>query len=944
MRMSFVIGFLMLVSQNVLAANILVVGSGEPYATIAGAVSAAQAGDTIRVKPGIYYESFVVDKENLTIEAFDHKNPPIVDGSHQSFTDAITRGLLKWEAVTDTIYRIKYSWAPRVQVTPEIYKTYFGGKRATHVPLMVYEDGVLLRGYRHRAYPHPYEDNADLDPANDEGDIENKTGKLNPLPDDWVRPSIHVHGRFRYDEASGYLYVWTKDSDHPNNHTYNIPDPSKLHLVEVRAQGVVLRHLYFRYSPGYAVKLTDAFDSSIENNFFYGNHYPIWLAGINNDRVVIKDNFIREDGFRERYWYRDVKETLLWAHAIDIEGKILTNVGGVKVGQYASDIKIFRNTINNCYIGIAARSQNISIYENIISKCISVGVNLSDIHFPTQIDFNARVYDNIIHDMTEGAFAFSLLPKGPIYIYRNIVYASQFLVKDGAFIREGVEGKTYVYHNTAALIRTLTNYPYNKPEYRNTVFLNNMVHSRFRRYETLFHYWKIGDCSNVNDCDDVAEWNFTPFTNGPIADYTLFDHKPVLETNRTIASFTNRDPSRMYIDPNQPGVEKFSPIVYTKDGFSALAETGLEKHGLLSSLGLAQQSLLDTADAFATTFDEFSESDMWAARGNYTKSFQSAYAALRDMFATSGHSPAIDRGCNISSSQANRRCDAQLAEQIVDLPDSVSVTDQYPDIGAFEVSASNSSKLGHWTFNEGVGAQAYDASGSLYDGLIWNPSWGEKSATDKYLEFNGVDSLVLFVNTPLLMPRAGDFTLIADIRVTNGNGGTLYSLGSYQHANEFAWSISPAGKLRFATANAWVDSSISVADGDWHQVSVVRDGSALRMFVDGNYRGGDSAFFDSSMDFGSTGKLVRLGALDGSYSDGSQTVLDRFSGDLDEVAYFATALNRNQLKSFGSISIADATAGCSAPTQLAKTGFDPMFPMCMIGAVAMIGRRRKWGQ
>lgn len=68
MHLPRLLPLLLLAGQIASRAAILEVGSGEPFATIQGAVNAAAPGDTIRVAPGTYAESVVVNKSPLTLE------------------------------------------------------------------------------------------------------------------------------------------------------------------------------------------------------------------------------------------------------------------------------------------------------------------------------------------------------------------------------------------------------------------------------------------------------------------------------------------------------------------------------------------------------------------------------------------------------------------------------------------------------------------------------------------------------------------------------------------------------------------------------------------------------------------------------------------------------------------------------------------------------------
>ena len=331
----------------------IIVGKSEgEYADITKAVAVAQSGDIIRIKEGVYRESVVINTPSIRVEAFDPKNPPVIDGSDRTFADENH----KWEQVKDKIFRTLYRW-PNQRPSGKQFMSYSGG--VSYAPLMVYEDGELLRGYRNRHDKKYAEKNSrsdDLGGTMVFGEYMD-WDDLNPmltkglLPPVWVKPDIRIPGRFMYKEKEGELYVWSAKEDNPEKHVYNIP--VLFNLIQINASNVVLHGLVLQYSSGYAIVLKNAADCAIENCILENNYYAILAQNCKD--IIIADNVIRQRGMYERYWYDDCKGTLLWSNAVNLDN--LKSSGG----------KVCRNVISGFYLALRPASPGVEIYNNIIS-------------------------------------------------------------------------------------------------------------------------------------------------------------------------------------------------------------------------------------------------------------------------------------------------------------------------------------------------------------------------------------------------------------------------------------------------------------------------------------------------------------------------------------------------------------------------------------------------
>ena len=126
-------------------------------------------GDTIKVDGGTYKEGLTVSTPNITIEVSDPSDPPILDGSESIAANAT------WTQEATHIWSTDYTW-PHTQLTDTQFTQNLGGYDQARVALQVFENGILLRGYRNRQDPDytsgvggPYRTMAELGPTNDNG-------------------------------------------------------------------------------------------------------------------------------------------------------------------------------------------------------------------------------------------------------------------------------------------------------------------------------------------------------------------------------------------------------------------------------------------------------------------------------------------------------------------------------------------------------------------------------------------------------------------------------------------------------------------------------------------------------------------------------------------------------------------------------------------------------
>jgi hypothetical protein len=597
---------------------------GLPFRTIQRAVNVASAGDTILVGPGTYHEAVVINTPNLTIQGLDSTNPPVLDGADQNFNPT-------WTHVQGNIYKTAYSWY-KPQLTDSQYMSYFGGMYDYTVALQVYEDGELLRGYRNLNDPDytlgvagAYRTLAELDPANDNGD----------LPPAYVKHDLRIPGRFLYDQGAGELYVWSADEDNPNNHNYSIPVIFR--LVDVKANGFKLKNFVIKHAEGYSVVLNDVNDCMIEDNFFISNIYGIWPNSAEN--IIIRRNFMQNKGFWERYWYYDTKSTVLWSYAIDLEG-----------GTANRNTEIYENVISGNYIAIRAKAVDSKIHDNIISKGMSVLINPTEYHEAETYDL--EIYHNIIHHGDYDAIGVSNFGTGPIWIYRNLFYRNLDLNRDGGSTAStGSDGVSYFYHNIHAFSRWINNHPYALPSHKNTIYRNNIFYLKYLTQSEM--YWSYQGKNPANG------WDYFPFDNGPDADYNLYwEVDGSDDPTYGISYFGTTSSARRYSN-GEFGLMQ--------------SETGLEPNGSESDPLFVNKAEFETLDVSTINYDQFSNMDYRNVIGNYQSLFNQHFNQIFNEFVLQSGSPALNAGEVLPSSW----------------PDTITIGDGQPDIGAFEYGNSS---------------------------------------------------------------------------------------------------------------------------------------------------------------------------------------------------------------------------------------------------------------
>jgi hypothetical protein len=207
--------------------------------------------------------------------------------------------------------------------------------------------------------------------------------------------------------------------------------------------------------------------------------------------------------------------------------------------------------------------------------------------------------------------------------------------------------------------------------------------------------------------------------------------------------------------------------------------------------------------------------------------------------------------------------------------------------------------IGHWQLDDGAGLDAADASGMDNHALLKSgAAWGATGVLGGAVQLDGTDD-VLEVAPSASLDLTGDFTLAAWVRadpisdVPPGRNPRLFQKGVTAGSSVYGLllesAVEPAVVRVFMTVDGvqeGLNGTTAVTAGAWHHVVGVRDGSVLRVYLDG--------ILDASGAF-AVGPLATvaqplfIGESPGN-SDGAVT------GAVDELHIYARALSAAEVE------------------------------------------------
>jgi hypothetical protein len=198
----------------------------------------------------------------------------------------------------------------------------------------------------------------------------------------------------------------------------------------------------------------------------------------------------------------------------------------------------------------------------------------------------------------------------------------------------------------------------------------------------------------------------------------------------------------------------------------------------------------------------------------------------------------------------------------------------------------------HWTFDEGTGDTANDASGHGHAGALSGtpkPSWIAGEIGSYALEFG--ESEIGVAGPYVEVPAHAEFdvqtfTFAAWLYSDNGNSTCAYARrinGWHLRTSSAEWDI------KFEGGGDTIGSNADFPDKEWHHYVVVVDNlvtvKTVTFYIDGEITG-ESHTYTNGFVAGSTG-TVYIGRFDAAF---------RWKGRIDDVRFYGKALNSSSIQ------------------------------------------------
>ncbi len=281
-----------------LFAGTITVGPREKYQTLRGAISVANAGDTILVKPGLYREGNLVVNKPIVILGEDY---PVFDGEnkYEIFTlnaDNVTVSGLKLidtgTASMNDIAAIKVMNGKGIRITNNILDNAFFGIHFSNSSQSTIEGNVLESD---AIAEHEIGNGIHLWKCNHITIKDNIIkGHRDGIYFEFVTNSLiinnHSEGNIRY----GLHFMFSHDDEYRNNAFIN----NGAGVSVMYTKGVKMINNLFQHNWGpssYGLLLKDIRDSFVTGNRFIENSTGIYMEG--SSRIEFKENLFANNGY-----------------------------------------------------------------------------------------------------------------------------------------------------------------------------------------------------------------------------------------------------------------------------------------------------------------------------------------------------------------------------------------------------------------------------------------------------------------------------------------------------------------------------------------------------------------------------------------------------------------------------------------------------------------------
>jgi hypothetical protein len=208
--------------------------------------------------------------------------------------------------------------------------------------------------------------------------------------------------------------------------------------------------------------------------------------------------------------------------------------------------------------------------------------------------------------------------------------------------------------------------------------------------------------------------------------------------------------------------------------------------------------------------------------------------------------------------------------------------------GPVSIELAPHSLVAHWTFDEGRGLIAHDASGNGLDGaLVGDPQWTKGApCLAAALDFDGHGDHVDCGNNSLF-DLTDQITVAAwvKIRTVPGNWTSIVNKGLT------AWRLETlydTRRMHFAvTDEHYIDADTNIPANEWHHVCGTHDGSNIRLYMDGVQDIASPAAYSGPIATNTNNLLI------GKYSSGLSS--GEWDGLIDDVRIYNYALDGDEI-------------------------------------------------
>jgi glucose/arabinose dehydrogenase len=342
-------------------------------------------------------------------------------------------------------------------------------------------------------------------------------------------------------------------------------------------------------------------------------------------------------------------------------------------------------------------------------------------------------------------------------------------------------------------------------------------------------------------------------------------------THTTTVSGLSSGASYSFFVRCQDSVGNINPDDYTIS-FSIAADTTAPVRSSGSPSGTLAAGTTQTTLSLATNE---------SATCRFATTAGTAYASMPSTFTTTGgttHSTTVSGLSNGGSYSYFVRCQ--------DLAGNANTNDF--TIG-FSVALSGSGGLvAVYSFNEGTGTSAADASGNGHTGVISGAAWSTLGKYGNALSFDGVNDWVT-VNATSLLNITGAITMeawvfpiattgVRDILIKEGSNVDIYNLYARNGNGRPESNVFVGGSNRVAQGTAALTVNV------WTHVAGTYDGTTVRVFINGV----QTASAAVSGPIATSTGVLRIG--------GNGLWGEFFQGRLDEIRIYNRALSQAEIQ------------------------------------------------